>query len=419
MEFRELSKQEFDGFVKNHPQSNFLQTSAQAAVISERSWNAALVGLVENGQVVAAAVLSWTHIHTGELFKIDGGMLIDYNNAELVKAFLDGTIAFAKKHNGVFLEVMPNKVHRKFNDEGELLEAPDESVTDVMVSLGGTHVKPTRGMTVTTAPYWQYTKDLTPILESEDPEKALLDSFAKDGKYYTKKVNQFGITTRRLGREDLPAFKDLTQSTADRLHYHDKELSYYEKVFDIFGDDAYFVFSELDFQDYIDAQREKSDDLQKQLDDLDARIAEKPNYKKLKRQRNEFADQQVQHEKRIEDAQAMMEQAGQRKVVLSGALFLASDVEMMYLYSGTYEEYKKYYGPYAVQNYAFKVAIDRKIPRYNFYGISGVLDGSDGVLGFKQGFNGQIEEKVGSYIFPVNKSKYAFYRFAKKVLGRS
>lgn len=223
---------------------------------------------------------------------------------------------------------------------------------------------------------------------------------------------------RRLGREDLTDFKALTQHTADRLDYHDKDLEFYQIVFDEFGDDAYFVFAEMDFPAYIAGQEAARDHLAEVVADLDARIAEKPNYKKLQRQRAEYADQHKQHEKRIAQAQVEREKAGQDVVVIAGSLFLATANEMIYLYSGTYDEYKNFYGPYAVQEYAFKQAVARHIPHYNFYGISGVFDGSDGVLGFKQGFAGFAEEKVGTFVKPINGPKYAIYSLLKKLMGR-
>ncbi|MBM7616562.1 alanine adding enzyme [Weissella uvarum] len=420
MQFKELTQQEFDAFAQPHPQGNYLQTSAQAELLNERDWQTALLGEVDDaGDVIAAAVVAWTPVHLGQLFKIDGGMLIDYQDTALVREFIENVVKFAKDRGGLYLEIVPNKILQTFDDQGNALSEPDQIVDRALMPLASEHIAPHQGWTTSESPAWQYTKDFRPIITADDPQKALRDSFGKDGKYYTKKVEQFHITTRRLQRDELPDFKALTQATADRLNYHDKDLDFYYKVYDNFGDDAYFVFSELDFEQLIAEQTQTIQDLSTQIAALDARIAEKPNYKKLKRERNELGEQVKQHEKRIADAKADMAKAGKAKVVLSGALFIATANEMIYLYSGTYDEFKKYYGPYAVQQYAFNRTIERQIPNFNFYGIEGLFDGSDGVLGFKSGFSGTVEEKVGTYIVPVKKTKYQLYRLAKRLLGRS
>lgn len=416
--FEQLTEAQFDDFAQGHQAGSYLQTSAQARLLARRGWQTALVGLVEDATVVAAAVLAWIPVRMGNLFQIDGGMLIDYSNQALVNEFVAGVEKFAKSHNGLFLRVVPNEIYRRYDDEGVQIGAANEAPMTTLTAAGFKHTPAPKGWTTNASPSWQYVKDLTPVLAADDADKALRQSFAKDGKYYLKKTDQFGIKLRRLGREDLTDFKALTQHTADRLDYHDKDLEFYQIVFDKFGDDAYFVFAEMDFPAYIAGQEAARDHLAEVVADLDARIAEKPNYKKLQRQRAEYADQHKQHEKRIAQAQVEREKAGQDVVVIAGSLFLATANEMIYLYSGTYDEYKNFYGPYAVQEYAFKQAVARHIPHYNFYGISGVFDGSDGVLGFKQGFAGFAEEKVGTFVKPINGPKYAIYSLLKKLMGR-
>ena len=63
--------------------------------------------------------------------------------------------------------------------------------------------------------------------------------------------------------------------------------------------------------------------------------------------------------------------------------------------------------------------IKRGIPRYNFLGIQGIFDGSDGVLRFKQNFNGYIVRKMGTFRYYPNPLKYKLISLIKKLLGRS
>ena len=56
------------------------------------------------------------------------------------------------------------------------------------------------------------------------------------------------------------------------------------------------------------------------------------------------------------------------------------------------------------------------------YGIDGVFDDPDdegrGVLEFKQGFNGYVEELPGEFVLPVKPVAYAMKQFAHKLLSR-
>ncbi|MBS5351781.1 peptidoglycan bridge formation glycyltransferase FemA/FemB family protein, partial [Streptococcus sp.] len=64
-------------------------------------------------------------------------------------------------------------------------------------------------------------------------------------------------------------------------------------------------------------------------------------------------------------------------------------------------------------------ALKRGINFYTFLGIQGIFDGSDGVLRFKQNFNGYIVRKMGTFRYYPNPLKYKMISLIKKLLGRS
>ena len=70
------------------------------------------------------------------------------------------------------------------------------------------------------------------------------------------------------------------------------------------------------------------------------------------------------------------------------------------------------------QYHAMKQALERKIDKYNFLGIQGIFDGSDGVLRFKQNFNGYIVRKAGTFRYYPNPIKFKCLQFLKKIIGR-
>ncbi|WP_019773802.1 peptidoglycan bridge formation glycyltransferase FemA/FemB family protein, partial [Streptococcus sobrinus] len=53
-----------------------------------------------------------------------------------------------------------------------------------------------------------------------------------------------------------------------------------------------------------------------------------------------------------------------------------------------------------------------------FLGIEGIFDGSDGVLRFKQNFNGYITRKMGTFRYYPSPLKFKALKTIKKVLGR-
>ena len=114
-----------------------------------------------------------------------------------------------------------------------------------------------------------------------------------------------------------------------------------------------------------------------------------------------------------------IEKYGDQDVILAGSLFVYMPQESTYLFSGSYTEFNKFYAPAVLQEYMMLETIKRGIPKYNFLGIQGIFDGSDGVLRFKQNFNGYIVRKMGTFRYYPRPLKYKLISLIKKLLGRS
>lgn len=125
--------------------------------------------------------------------------------------------------------------------------------------------------------------------------------------------------------------------------------------------------------------------------------------------------------RRIEDANERIARDGEVVPVAVG-LFMWHERELVYFSSGSDDRYAKFYAPTALQHEMMSRCLERGVTRYNFYGISGVFDDPEddgrGVLEFKQGFNGYVEELPGEFTLPVSKLRYGVSDLAHKLLRR-
>lgn len=74
-------------------------------------------------------------------------------------------------------------------------------------------------------------------------------------------------------------------------------------------------------------------------------------------------------------------------------------------------------GAYKLQWEMIKFAKEHHIDRYNFYGITGDFteNAEDaGVIKFKSGFNGHVEELIGDFIKPIRPVFYKLYKLLNK-----
>ena len=261
---------------------------------------------------------------------------------------------------------------------------------------------------------WHYVKDMEGITE-----KNLLKSFSKKGKPLVKKAKSFGIELKRLNRDELQLFKDITSSTSDRRDYQDKTLDYYQTFYDSFGDNADFMIATLNFHHYYTNLEKDQGKLAQKIEKLQKDLEVNPNSEKKQNQLREFSSQFDTFEVRKQEAKEYIEKYGDQDVILAGSLFVYMPQESTYLFSGSYTEFNKFYAPAVLQEYMMLETIKRGIPRYNFLGIQGIFDGSDGVLRFKQNFNGYIVRKMGTFRYYPRPLKYKLISLIKKLLRRS
>jgi len=406
-QFTTLTEQEYAEYAMKSPAGNFLQTPEMKRLLEDRGWFCEYVGVKRGSEVVAATILSKKKVKLGFAYDIDGGVLMDYADKDCVATFFKGLKQHMKKGNGMYLHFTPNKVIRYRDQDGAVVKAANQAIFDTLISLGFVH----QGFDFHNfdgAPRWLFVKEVQGLTE-----QLLWQSYGKAAKYDVKKTKEYGITTRELTYEELPLFKKLTEETSQRRGFADKDLRYYQTVYKEFGSKAKFVVAELNFAVYLDHLNEKLQNLQATLNKINEALIENPKSRKRNNQKKEFEDEVRTVRKRIDEATALKKENDTE--ILAGALFMIHPQEIVYLFSGTYEQYKQYYAPYLIQHEMLIYALTQKIPKYNFYGIDGVFDGSDGVLKFKQAFGGSVEELMGSFQWTLQPLKYSIYSLLKKV----
>ena len=146
-------------------------------------------------------------------------------------------------------------------------------------------------------PDWHYVKDMEGITE-----KDLLKSFSKKGKPLVKKAKSFGMKLKRLNRDELQLFKDITSSTSDRRDYLDKTLDYYQTFYDSFGDKADFMLATLNFHDYYTNLEKDQGKLAQKIEKLQKDLEVNPHSEKKQNQLREFSSQFETFEVRKKEA---------------------------------------------------------------------------------------------------------------------
>lgn len=406
-----ISKEEFTSFANTVSHRSFIQSAEMADLLEKRGNTVQFIAWKEDDQVQVAAILYSLPMTGGLHMEINSGPL--YQEEAMLEPFYVALKDYAKENSAIELVIKPYDTYQTFDSDGNPTSEEQTHFMDTLKNLGYQHDGLTTGYPGGEGD-WHYVKDMEGITE-----KNLLQSFSKKGKPLVKKAKSFGIELKRLNRDELQLFKDITSSTSDRRDYQDKTLDYYQTFYDSFGDKADFMIATLNFHHYYTNLEKDQAKLAQKIDKLQKDLEVNPNSEKKQNQLREFSSQFDTFEVRKKEAKEYIEKYGDQDIILAGSLFVYMPQESTYLFSGSYTEYNKFYAPAVLQEYMMLETIKRGIPRYNFLGIQGIFDGSDGVLRFKQNFNGYIVRKMGTFRYYPRPLKYKMISLIKKLLGRS
>ena len=405
-----LTKEEFQAYSGQVSSRSFMQSVQMGDLLEKRGAQIVYLALKQEGKTQVAALVYSLPMLGGLHMELNSGPI--YTQQDALPVFYAELKEYAKQNGVLELLVKPYETYQTFDSEGNAIDVKKKSIIQGLTDLGYQFDGLTTGYP-NGEPDWLYYKDLTDLTE-----KNLLNSFSKKGKPLVKKAETFGIQLKKLKREELSIFKDITRSTSERREYSDKSLEYYEKFYDVFGDKAEFLIATLNFSEYLSKLESEQSKLAEKLDKLRLDLSKNPNSEKKQNQLREYSSQFETFEVRKAEARDLIDKYGDKDVVLAGSLFVYMPQETTYLFSGSYTEFNKFYAPAVLQKYVMLESIKHGIQKYNFLGIQGIFDGSDGVLRFKQNFNGYIVRKAGTFRYYPKPLKFKVISLIKKLLRR-
>ena len=410
MTLKILSREDYEILNTRFKERSFMQTVEMADLLEKRGFDITFLGLETDGAIQVAGVLYSMPMTGGLHMEINSGPAS--TSTAYLSEFYKELKAYAKENGAFELIVKPYDTYQSFDNHGNPNddEKPEliSCLTDLGYSYDGLQTGYPGG-----EPDWHYVKDLSGLT----PE-TLRKSFSKKGRPLVNKTNSFGIKVRKLTRDELHIFKEITASTSERREYTDKPLDYYEAFYDSFGDKCEFVIATINFQDYLKNMQAGHDKIAADLAVLNQKIAEGVNSAKVNKQKAQLDKQISTFDVRLKEAKELIKKHGSEDVVLAGSLFVYTPQEAVYLFSGSYTEFNKFYAPVALQEHVMMEALKRGINFYTFLGIQGIFDGSDGVLRFKQNFNGYIVRKMGTFRYYPRPMLHKIIAIAKKILRR-
>ena len=391
MTFNIISREDFYQHSLTTSNHSFLQSIEMADLLHKRGATIQYIGWEEQGTLAISAILYSLPMTGGLHYEINNGPIVTDTRhlPDFYKALQD----YVRENGGIEFILKPYDHYQTFDSNGNPTEEEQKQLLHPLLDLGyqfdGLQVGYPGG-----EPVWHYLKDLTDF-----DAKSLLKSFNKNCSRNITTALNYDISIRNISRDEIPQFKQIIEETGKRQGFEDKSLDYYYDLYDTFGKNAEFLIAEINTADalaYLDQKISLLNPSSKQYEQ---------QFQKLEKQktlvRETLADETVE------------------TVPLACALIIYNPSEVTYLFGGSYTKYQKFSAAFLIQYHAMKRALEKGITLYNFLGIQGIFDGSDGVLRFKQNFNGYIVRKMGTFRYYPNPLKFKALSLIKRLLGRS
>lgn len=415
-----LTPDAFDEFAKAHPQGNFQQTKEMGSLRSrEPGKQVEYLGVEEDGKLVAAGLMQVVHGARSVFALISDGPLCDFDDRELVEFFTREAKARARKAGAVQLDITPEALYQLRTQEGEPQGDPDTAMIDNLLAAGYEHVG---GFSTgyTAVPRWRWVKDLTGIAD----EQELLSTYMKYRRRNVRIARESGVRTRRLDRSELGLFHELCELSCEKQGFQNRPLSFFEKMYDAFGDDIEYRVAELHLDEYLKTWQDKLDALRADERRIEGELRRSKTDKRTRQLNTQLEKTRERMEpvlKRVDEAKSLLERYG-TVVPVDASMFLFHPREVVCTTSGADERFDRFYAPALVHHEMMLRCVERGIPRYNLYGVNGVFVKEDnpgfGVLEFKQRFNGFVEEMPGDFVLPVRSVAYRLKKVAHKLMSR-
>ena len=386
-----ISKEEFTSFANTVSHRSFIQSAEMADLLVERGNTVQFIAWKEDDQVQVAAILYSLPMTGGLHMEINSGPL--YQEEAMLKPFYAALKDYAKDNGAIELVIKPYDTYQTFDSDGNPTSEEQTHFMDTLKNLGYQHDGLTTGCPGG-EPVWHYLKNLNGV-----DSKTLLKSFNKNCSRNITTALNYDISIRNITREEIPQFKQIIEETGKRQGFEDKSLSYYYDLYDSFGPNAEFVVAEINST--------------AALAHLDQKIS------LLNPSAKQYEQQLQKLEKQKNIVRETLAGKESETVPLACALIIYTPSEVTYLFGGSYTKFQKFSAAFLIQYHAMKRALEKGITLYNFLGIQGIFDGSDGVLRFKQNFNGYIVRKMGTFRYYPRPLKYKMISLIKKLLGRS
>lgn len=397
MEFiSNIDEAEYTKFVSNHEKSHFLQSYEWGRVATYRNSSPYYVGLRENGELKATALLLKKSLPLGySYFYIPRGFVLDYNDFNLIEVFTKEIKKFAKKHKALYFRIDPDIKLHTINDMAEVIPGENNYQLVEFLEKLGYKRKPLTVYFETSQPRYTFRIDLTRNIDE------IISSFSSTARNAIKRADQYHVKVKIGKKEDVKEFIRLMKMTEIRQDFYSHDSAFYDKFYDIFSKDNHLkvLLAELNFKDVLDVISKKIDE------ESNKKKIDQDHLRKLKEEKKFYEEKE-----KLKDSE-----------IVSAYFMVYYGNKSWYLYGANDMEYKSAFANYKIFDYQVRKAKEEGIEIFDEFGTIGNPKSTKSIIGihdFKKKWGGEYTEFIGEFDYILKPISYKVYHFINPIRHR-
>jgi peptidoglycan pentaglycine glycine transferase (the first glycine) len=400
-----IDKEKYEGFVKKHKKSHFLQSYAWGEFSKkEKNLIPHYVGLIDDkDNLVATALLLEKKLPLNLCyFYIPRGFILDYSNEEVVKEFTKDLKTYSKKKKAIFFKIDPDIIYNQEDNLGNKIVSENKKELELLKKLGYKHLGFTKNFETMQPRY-------TFRINMDKPWEEIENNFSKTTKQRIKKAEDLFVEVNIGNQNDINTFYNLMILTENRKDFITHNEQYYKSLYEIWNKDnsCNLFLGTINLDKIINKQTNTLDELKEELN-----LLPKENLSKSQNTKKQELEKRIDKINSDLSRYMSIRTEYDNKITLSGHFIIEYGDKAWVLYAGNHNILTDTYTNYETYKEHIKYYYDKGIKIYDQFGTIGDLRSDNPLIGlheFKKKFGGDYVEFTGEFDYIINKPMYFIF----------
>lgn len=409
MEWRDIMKivllkpNQFDSFSSIHPLHSYYQSSMYGNLMQKCGYDVNYYGFLDdnNNLVGASLILEQKLFLSYRYAYAPRGLLIDYDNRDLVIDVTDNLKKYFSKRKVAFLKIDPPVINNKRDKNGNIISDTSSDLVSFLQGIGYTYYGDNKGFG-TLKPRWNA------ILKVTGSSDSLFNKFSDSTRNKIRKAQSRGVEVLQGNANDIDVFYKFVA----KKHY--RKASYYHNFAEAFGNNLELYFAKLNTGIYLKNIKHLYEEELAKNEKLNMEVQTHNSTKVINSKMT--SDKLISiYKKELLDASRLFEKFPKGILIGASAVIIGKH-EVSLLIEGFKQDFSLFYPNFLIKWFIIEKYSKLGAIYFDLNAITGYF-GDDskfkGLNEMKLGFNADVTEYVGEFDLVINKGVYKFSKNKK------